>query len=123
VTTVAGPLPTAPAGTAAAAAPTETANAPDSAGVSPSKMAQFNGIIDGARSMARQVIQMGSGSTASQTRKANAQLARNYDKSLATLKDSGRGAKTDRELDRLVKQANQTKAYIVFLNKQSSAAE
>ncbi|HMI40746.1 MAG TPA: serine/threonine-protein kinase [Sphingomicrobium sp.] len=121
-TTVAGPLPTAPAGIAAAA-PTETANAPDSAGVSPAKMAQFNGIIDGARSMAKQVIQMGSGSTASQTRKANAQLARNYDKSLATLKDSGRGAKTDRELDRLVKQANQTKAYIVFLSKQSSAAE
>jgi non-specific serine/threonine protein kinase len=121
-TTVAGAMPSAPTGTTAIA-PTETVNAPDSQGVSPAKMAQFNGIIDGARSMAKQVIQMGSGSTASQTRKANAQLAKNYDKSLAILKDSGRGAKTDRELDRLVKQANQTKAYIVFLNKQSSAAE
>ena len=31
-----------------------------------------------------------------------------------------RGAKSDREADRLIKQANQTRAYIVFLNKQSS---
>ena len=50
----------------------------------------------------------------------NAALARNYDKYLKTLKDSGRGIKTDKEADRLIKQANQTKAYIVFLQKQSS---
>ena len=31
--------------------------------------------------------------------------------------------KSDKEADRLIKQANQTKAYIVFLNKQSSAAQ
>jgi len=105
------------------AATTETPSAPDTIGVSPAKMAQFNGIVDGARSMARQVIQMGSGSTASQTRKANAQLAKNYDKSLATLKDSMRGVNSDREADRLIKQANQTKAYIVFLNRQSSQSE
>ena len=54
------------------------------------------------------------------TRKTNAGLARNYDSYLANLKDSGRGVKSDKEADRLIKQANQTKAYIVFLNKQSS---
>jgi len=104
-------------------ATTETLSSAAETGVSPSKMAQFNGIIDSGRSMAKQVIQMGSGSRASQTRKANAQLARNYDKSLAVLKDSMRGVKSDREADRLIKQANQTKAYIVFLNKQSSVPE
>ena len=54
------------------------------------------------------------------TRRDNAALARNYDKYLATLKDSMRGAKNDRDADRLIKQANQTKAYISFLTKQSA---
>ncbi len=34
-----------------------------------------------------------------------------------------RGVKSDKEADRLIKQANQTKAYIVFLQKQSSSAQ
>ena len=105
------------------AAPTETLSSAAETGVSPAKMGQFNGIVDSGRSLAKQVIQMGSGSSASPTRKANAQLARSYDKSLATLKDSMRGVKSDREADRLIKQANQTKAYIVFLNKQSSQSQ
>ena len=62
---------------------------------------------------------MGSNGTA--TQKANAQLARNYDKYLANVADSARGANSDREVDELIKKANQTKAYIVFLHKQSSA--
>jgi hypothetical protein len=49
----------------------------------------------------------------------NAQLARNYDKYLATLKDSMRGIDSDREADRLIKQASQTRAYIQFLDKQT----
>jgi hypothetical protein len=106
----------------APAAPVETETG-STTGVSPAKMAQFNGIVDGARSMARQVIQMGKGDSASQTRKANAQLAKNYDKSLAILKDSMRGVKSDREADRLIKQANETKAYVVFLNRQSSQSQ
>jgi serine/threonine protein kinase len=119
-TTVAGALPTAPAttNTAAIATPAESTS---SVGVSSAKRAQFNGIISSGRSMAQQVIRMGSG--ASGTRKANAQLAKNYDKYLANLADSFRGANSDREADELIKKANQTKAYIVFLNKQSSAAE
>lgn len=126
--TVVTATPTAPELTAAAAKPaakpaakTETATASASAatGVSAAKMAQFNGIIDSARGMAKQVIRMGGGG-ANATRKANATLARNYDSYLKNLKDSMRGAKSDNEADRLIKQANQTKAYIVFLQKQSS---
>ena len=59
--------------------------------------------------MARQAMQS--------SNKENAKLAKNYDKYLATLENSGRGVRTDRELDQLIKQANQTKAYLVFLNK------
>jgi serine/threonine protein kinase len=117
--------PTATASTAATAKPTaktETAAAASSTGLSPGKVGQLNSIIDGARGMAKAVIRMGDHSS-NATRKANAGLARNYDKYLANLKDSARGVKSDKEADRLIKQANQTKAYIVFLNKQSSAAE
>lgn len=100
----------------------ETAKVASSTGLSPGKLAQLNSIIDGARGMAKQVIRMGDrGSNA--TRRANAGLARNYDKYLANLRNSGRGVKTDQEADRLIKQANQTRAYIVFLNTQSSAAQ
>jgi hypothetical protein len=60
----------------------------------------------------------GRGSSA--TRVATATMAKNYDSYLKNLKDSMRGVKTDKEADRLIKQANQTKAYIVFLQKQSS---
>jgi hypothetical protein len=68
--------------------------------------------------MAKQVIKMGDGGTA--TQKANAGLARNYDKYLANVADSARGASTERDYDELIKKANQTKAYIVFLHRQSS---
>jgi serine/threonine protein kinase len=123
--TVVATLPTAPKPTAATAktpAKTETATTASSTSLSPAKIAQLNSIIDSARSMAKQVIRMGGGG-ANATRKTNAGLARNYDSYLANLKDSGRGVKTDKEADRLIKQANQTKAYIVFLNKQSSSAQ
>ena len=121
--TVVSALPTAPvAAVAKPAANIETPATTATTGVSAGKMAQLNGIIDGARSMAKQVIQMGGGG-ANATRKANAGMARNYDSYLKNLKDSGRGVKSDKEADRLIKQANQTKAYIVFLNKQSSSSQ
>jgi non-specific serine/threonine protein kinase len=81
-------------------------------GVSPAKRAQLSSIVSSGRSMAKQVIATGS--------KENAQLAKNYDKYLANVADSARGAKTDGEMDKLIKQASQTKAYIVFLTKQPS---
>jgi non-specific serine/threonine protein kinase len=48
----------------------------------------------------------------------NAQLARTYDRNLKTLRDSMRGIQTDQEADRLIKQANQTRAYVQFLARQ-----
>jgi len=113
VTTAApgAPATAAPATTAPSAAATASTG---TTGVS-AKKAQLNSIISSGRSMAKQVMRTGS--------KENAALARNYDKYLANVADSARGANTDREVDELIKKANQTKAYIVFLTKQSSAAE
>ncbi|WP_309662002.1 serine/threonine-protein kinase [Sphingomonas sp.] len=100
----------------------EVVATPSSTGLSAGKLSQLNATIDGARGLAKAVIRMGDHSS-NATRKANAGLAKNYDKYLANLRDSGRGVKSDKEADRLIKEANQTKAYIVFLNKQSSAAQ
>ncbi|HEY0629405.1 MAG TPA: serine/threonine-protein kinase [Sphingomicrobium sp.] len=113
----------APTATTATTAPTPApvAAAPSSSGsatASASKRSQLSSIVSSGRSMAKDVIRMGSGGSA--TQKANAQLAKNYDKYLANVADSARGASTDREYDELIKKANQTKAYIVFLHRQSS---
>jgi hypothetical protein len=92
------------------AAATETAAASDS-GASAGTVSQINSTIDDARSMAKQVMRNGSGQ--------NVQLARNYDSYLRTLKDSVRGVQSEREAQKLLKQASQTRQYIVFLQKQS----
>jgi serine/threonine protein kinase len=122
-TTVVTTAPGAPttAAPSAAQAPAASTSSTSSAAASASKKAQLNSIISSGRSMAQNVIRMGSG--ASGIRKENARLAKNYDKYLANVADSARGADTDREVDELIKKANQTKAYIVFLNKQSSEAQ
>jgi lipoprotein-anchoring transpeptidase ErfK/SrfK len=78
--------------------------------VSAMKLAQFNTSVDSARALAKVAMRSHN--------RENAALAKNYDKYLKTLKDSGRGVKTDKELDALIKQANQTRAYIQFLLKQ-----
>ncbi len=103
------------------ATPTPTASAPSSStgGVSASKKAQIQSIVASGRSMARQVISLGRASDASAQAKANVKLAQGYDSYLAKVGDSARGANNDREADQLIKQANQTKAYITFLLKQS----
>jgi non-specific serine/threonine protein kinase len=114
--------PTATVAPAAPAAPAPTATVTSSSAVaSSSKRAQLSSAVTSGRSMAKEVIRMGSNGTA--TQKANAQLARNYDKYLANVADSARGANSDREFDELIKKANQTKAYIVFLHRQSSQEE
>jgi serine/threonine protein kinase len=92
------------------AAATTSAAGP-SGGVSPGKVAQLNAIVDEGRSMAKQVMRSGNSQ--------NAQLARNYDSYLKTAKDSMRGVSSDKEADKLIKQASQTRAYIQFLVKQS----
>jgi serine/threonine protein kinase len=85
---------------------------PDAA-VSSATLSQFNSTIDDARSMAKQVMHSGSGQ--------NVQLARNYDSYLKTLQASMRGIQTEKEAQKLLKQANQTRAYIVFLQKQPAS--
>ncbi len=91
--------------TVAAESPTSEA---ETGSVSAAKMAQFNAAVDDARSLAKQVMQSGNDT--------NAQTAKNYDKYLKTLKASMRGIHSDAEAERLIKQANQTKAYIQSLN-------
>lgn len=118
---VAATTPVAQVATPVAAAPAAAASS-SSTSLSPAKKAQFNSIIGSGRGLAQQVIRMG-GSQGTATQKANAQLAKNYDKYLANLADSFRGVTSDREADGLIKKANQTKAYIVFLNKQSSQGQ
>ena len=81
--------------------------------VSATKLAQFNTTVDAARALAKVAMRS--------RNRENAALARNYDKYLKTLKDSGRGIKTDKEADSLIKQANQTRAYIQFLLKQDTS--
>lgn len=106
--------------------PTQTAAAEPASSattLSPAKISQLNSIVDDGRSMAKDVMRMGkrgSDPASSQTLKANAQLARTYDQNLAALKDSGRGARSDRDADRLIAQAKQTRAYVQFLFRQSS---
>ncbi|MCL6728819.1 serine/threonine protein kinase [Sphingomonas hankyongi] len=78
-------------------------------GVSKAKLAQFYSIVDDARSQAKRVMKSGNSQ--------NAALARNYDANLKTLRDSMRGIQSDRDADRLIKQANQTRAYVQFLGK------
>ena len=81
-----------------------------SGGVSRAKMSEFYSIVDDARSMAKRVMRSGNSE--------NARLAKSYDANLKTLRDSIRGVQSDREADRLIKQANQTRAYVQFLARQ-----
>ncbi|HEY6047877.1 MAG TPA: serine/threonine-protein kinase [Sphingomicrobium sp.] len=105
----AGPGSPAAPSRSATSAPATAAPAAETGSVSPAKLAQFNGIVDDARSMARQAMRGGG---------QNAQLAKNYDQYLKTLKDSMRGIHSDKEADKLIKSANQTRAYIQYLQRQ-----
>jgi non-specific serine/threonine protein kinase len=90
------------------AAATEIIATPD-AGVSPGTMSRFNATVDDARSQAKLVMRAG-GQPGS--------VARNYDKYLKTLKDSMRGIQTEKDAQRLLKQAEQTRGYIALLQRQ-----
>ena len=86
------------------------ASSSEGSGVSTAKIAEFNSIVENARSMAKQAMRSGNAQ--------NVQLARNYDSYLKTLKDSMRGIRSDKEADKLIKQASQTRAYIQYLVRQ-----
>jgi non-specific serine/threonine protein kinase len=94
----------------AMASAASTSSAAETGTVSAAKLSQFYSIIDGALSMTKRVIRSGNGQ--------NAALARTYDANLRTLRDSMRGIQSDKEADRLIKQASQTRAYVEFLAKQ-----
>ena len=94
----------------ASSSSSSSASESSSGGVSSAKLSQFYGIVDSARGMAKQVMRSGNSQ--------NAALARSYDANLKTLRDSIRGVSSDREADRLIKQAQQTRAYVQFLVKQ-----
>ena len=98
------------AGAEPKAGPAASTAASKTGEVSPAKLAQFHATVDQARSMAKQAMRS--------SNRQNAQLARNYDSYLKTLKDSMRGIRSDKEADKLIRQANETKAYIQFLLKQ-----
>ena len=106
--------------TATGQAATVAAEAASSATtLSPSKIGQIDSIVADGRGMAKQVIRMGKGSSDGQL-KANAKLAKTYDDNLATIKASARGISSDREADKLIAQAKQTRAYVQFLLNQSN---
>ena len=105
------PITKTPTKSATTAASTASSTESSGGAVSSAKLSQFYGIVDSARSMAKQVMRSNNS--------ANAALARSYDANLKTLRDSMRGVSSDKEADRLIKQASQTRAYVQFLVKQS----
>jgi non-specific serine/threonine protein kinase len=90
-----------------AATPEITAT-PD-AGVSSGTLSKFNATVDDARSLAKQVMRGGG---------EPANTARSYDKYLKTLKASMGGISSEKEAQRLLKQAEQTRSYIALLQRQ-----
>ena len=111
----------------AATTPESDSDSSSSASASSSKISQLAAVIDDGRSMAKQVIRMGrdrSGADGSdderkayQQRQANAKLAVGYDNYLASLKNLSRGVTSDKQADKLIGQAKQTRAYLVFLSR------
>ena len=97
---------------AAPIAPVVTA-AP-TAGGSAAKIRQLQSIVDDGRAMAGQVIRKGT--------PENVQLARGYERYLNSLRDSSRGIRSDRDADRMIGQAKQTRAYLQYLVKQTAAS-
>ena len=90
------------------AATAEITATPD-AGVSSATLSRFNATVDDARGLAKQVMRGGGGP---------ADTARSYDKYLKTLKASMRGIQTEKDAQRLLKQAEQTRGYIALLQRQ-----
>jgi non-specific serine/threonine protein kinase len=90
------------------------ATAASTAAGSAAKIRQLQSIVDDGRAMASQVIRKGT--------PENVQLARGYDRYLTTLRDSSRGVRSDRDADRMIGQAKQTRAYLQYLVKQTAAS-
>lgn len=98
---------------ASAPAPVVAPAAASSENASAAKLGEMNGIIDEARGMARQVMRADRGE--------NGRLARGYDDYLKVLKRSARTARTNAQADTIITSAKRTRAYLVFLVKQTQA--
>ncbi|WP_426267133.1 serine/threonine protein kinase [Sphingomonas sp. LHG3443-2] len=98
---------------ATAPAPVVAPAAASSENASAAKLGEMNGIIDEARGMARQVMRADRGE--------NGRLARGYDDYLKVLKRSARTARTNAQADTIITSAKRTRAYLVFLVKQTQA--
>lgn len=102
-------------------------------GLSGNKAQQLAGIVSSSREIAQKVIKMGRSARANprgsddekdnyRTLQQNMQSAQGYLTYLNTLTNSMRGAKTDRDADRLIAQGEQTKRYLQLMESRSSAA-
>jgi hypothetical protein len=125
----------APADEAATPAAKEATVVPASgaAGTSAGKAGQLATIVSSGREIADRVIRMGRtsqpGSSASKKEKdnyrtlqQNVKSAQGYITYLGTLTNSLRGAKDERDADRLIAQGEQTKRYLLLLLSRSTAA-
>jgi aspartokinase len=105
----------------------------EDAGPTAAKAQQLATIVSSSREVADRVIRMGRtaqpGSRASsdekdnyRTLQQNVKSAQGYVTYLETLTNSMRGAKDDRQADRLIAQGEQTKRYLLLLLSRSTAA-
>jgi serine/threonine protein kinase len=124
-----------PQDTAGAATPAEpqVPDAAPAAGVSDATREEFDGVVETARGVAREVIRLGSrarpGSNASEAEQAgyrlrqqNAESAKNYQDYLRTLSRSMKGTKTEAEARQSVSKARQTLGYLNTMQAASQAA-
>ncbi len=82
-------------------------------------------MVDSAKDISKQVIRLGDrdkNKEGAGTRANNADTARGYERYLDTLTNSMRGSRTKDEADKLIAQANQTRAYLNQLLAQSKAS-
>jgi hypothetical protein len=90
-----------------------------------SQKRSLKSVVDSAQDISKQVIRLGDrdkDKDGAATRANNANTARGYESYLDTLSNSMRGTRTKDEADKLIAQANQTRAYLHPLLAQSKAS-
>ncbi|WEK46597.1 MAG: serine/threonine-protein kinase [Candidatus Andeanibacterium colombiense] len=90
-----------------------------------SQKRSLKSVVDSAKEISKQVIRLADrdkDKDGAGTRSANAGTARNYENYLDTLSNSMRGKRSKEEAEKLIAQANQTRAYLNQLLAQSKAS-
>ncbi|WP_265530523.1 serine/threonine protein kinase [Sphingomicrobium marinum] len=114
--------------------PSATPAASASAGVTAAQRNRLAAIVREGEGLADEVQRMARGRRPGRsasdaqragydTRRANAERAEGYEDYLGTLSNSMRGVSTRAEADRLIRQAEQTRQYLVFLRNNSASTE